>query len=118
MIHDADSQKQTSTDDAVHRLQKRYDRLSHSQLTPTRVVHSFGRSRGSAASTTSALVGDDLDDDDDEEQSVSIGTSHHHLRRRPLNEETKRLDRQYEDARATMRALTSRLARPLPMDAL
>lgn len=121
IIHDADSQKQTSTDDAVHHLQQRYDHLSHSQLTPTRDAHSFGRCRGSAASTTSALVGDDLDDDDDEEQSVSIGTSHHHHhhhRRHPLNEEMKRLDRQYEDARAAMRALTSRLARPLPMDAL
>jgi hypothetical protein len=108
------SRLHTSAEDALQRLYQRNDRLSFSQLTPSSTVPVT--SNAPIAPIAAGLVDESLDDKAEEEDRVSTSSSHHfHC---PLNEETKRLDRHYEDARTAMRALTSRLTRPLPMDSL
>lgn len=49
---------------------------------------------------------------------VNVSANNSVMTSSPLFEETRRLDRQYADAREAIRSLTSRLTRPLPMDSL
>lgn len=108
------SRLHTSAEDALQLLYQRKDRLSFSQLTPSPTVHVT--SNAPIAPIAAGL--EDKSPDDKAEEADRVSTSSLHYFHRSLNEETKRLDRHYEDARTAMRALTSRLTRPLPMDSL